>query len=143
MSGRSAIVKALAEKFKGINGEAPFLTNVYGNVIPRLKFWDEVNDFPFICVQGGYENREYLPGGFKWGFLNVSVKIYVQAEDPVEILEQVLTDVEQIIDSNQRLEYAPGKNTEEMSIQSIDTDEGVLAPMGVADVTIQIRYPVI
>lgn len=142
MSGRSAIVKALAEKFKGINGQAPYTVNLYENVLPRLKFWDEINDFPFLCVQAGHESREYLPSAFKWGFLNISIKLYVQCDDPVESLEQLITDVEQVIDSNQRLMYAPGKFTEEMSITSIDTDEGVLAPMGVGDVTVQVRYPV-
>lgn len=143
MSGRSKIVRALAEKLKGIKGQAPFTTNLYDNVIPRLKFWDEINDFPFVCVQAGYENREYLPSAFKWGFLSVSIKVYVQDEDPVDKLEQVIADIEQVIDSNQRLEYSPGKFTEEINIGSIDTDEGVLAPMGVGDITLQVRYPVI
>lgn len=143
MSARSLIVKALAEKFKGINGESPYTVNLYENVLPRLKFWDEINDFPFVCVQGSYESREYLPSAFKWGFLNITIKLYVQAEDPVEILEQLMTDVETVIDNNQRLEYTPGKFTEEMNITSIDTDEGVLAPLGVGDISIVVRYQIL
>ena len=143
MSARSAITKALAEKFKLINGQAPYSVNLYENVLPRLKFWDEVNDFPFVCVQASYESREYLPSAFKWGFLNLTIKIYVQEEDPVDKLEQLMTDVEQVIDDNQRLEYSPGKFTEEMNITSIDTDEGVLAPLGVGDISVVVRYAIL
>ena len=143
MSARSAITKALAEKFKLINGQAPYSVNLYENVLPRLKFWDEVNDFPFVCVQASYESREYLPAAFKWGFLNVTIKIYVQEEDPVDKLEQLMTDVERVIDDNQSLEYAPGKTITEMNITSIDTDEGVLAPLGVGDISVVVRYQIL
>lgn len=141
MSARSGIVKALVEKFKEIDGTGTFGSNLYKNVIPRIKFWDEVNDFPFVCVQAGHETREYLPGNFKWAFLTITIKIYVQDELPVERLEVIIGDIESVLDANNRLEYATGKNTEEINITAIDTDEGVLAPLGVADITIQVRYP--
>ena len=43
---RLGIVNALVEKLKEIDGNGDFNTNVYGNVHPRLKFWDEVDEFP-------------------------------------------------------------------------------------------------
>ena len=45
---RQAIVNALVDKLKTINGTGDFLTDVDNNVSPRLKFWDEVDDFPAI-----------------------------------------------------------------------------------------------
>ena len=39
-SRRTAIVSALVTKLKLINGLDYYLTNLYDNVEPRLKFWD-------------------------------------------------------------------------------------------------------
>jgi hypothetical protein len=143
MSARSSIAKKLSEKIKTINGTSPFTTVVYpNNVVTKLVFWDEVTDFPYVCIVPGSETREYLPGGFKWGFLNLSIKLYVQAEDPTSKLEDLLQDVEQLITDNELLEYEAGKHTTEVLITSITTDEGLLAPFGVGEINLSIRYEI-
>lgn len=142
MSQRSKIVKALVEKLKLINGVTPYKSNLYGkNVIDKLKFWDEVNDFPYICVVAGSETREYLPGGFKWGFLNIALKLYVYGENSHELLENIISDVETIIDTNEVLVTSEGSTTE-ILINSIVTDEGLLTPYGVGEVNLTVRYQV-
>ena len=67
---RLGIVNALVTKLKDINGTGDFLTDVFDNVSPRLKFWDEVEDFPAIHLNAGSETREYQGGGYKDRFLN-------------------------------------------------------------------------
>ena len=62
---RSAIVTALAEQLKAIDGTGTFLTNLFDNVSPRLLFWDEVTDFPAVHLNAGQETREYQGGGYK------------------------------------------------------------------------------
>lgn len=142
MSQRSKIVNALVAKLKLINGVAPYKSNLYGkNVISKLKFWDEVNDFPYICVVAGSETRDYLPGGFKWGFLNIALKLYVYGENSHELLENIISDVEAVIDANETLVYDGGATTE-ILINSIVTDEGLLTPYGVGEVTLNVRYQV-
>ena len=146
MSRRTSIIKALAEKFKLINGEAPYNINIYGNAYPKLKFWDEVQDFPSIYLTPGAEMREYLPGAFTWGFLGVSVKVYTKSEDSSqEQLETLLEDIEKVLDSNRQLLYdsTNGYLTTEILINSITTDEGLLAPYSVGEINIQVRYEVI
>lgn len=148
MSGsrRTNIVKALSEVFKTIDGTGNFNSNIYENSYPILKFWDEINDFPAIYTTAGPEHREYMPGGFKWGNLTVTVRIYVKQENPQELLEQILMDVESLIDLNQQLVYdqtIPCGNTIEINIASIITDEGLLDPYGVAEVTLDIKYQVL
>ena len=59
MSKRTSIVKAIADKIKLINGVAPYKTNLFQNSYAKLKFWDEVNDFPCVYVTPGSEIREY------------------------------------------------------------------------------------
>lgn len=142
MSQRSKIVNALVAKLKLINGATPYKSNLYGkNVISKLKFWDEVNDFPYVCVVAGSETREYLPGGFKWGYLNIALKLYVYGENSHELLENIISDVETIIDANETLVYDNGATTE-ILINSIVTDEGLLAPYGVGEVNLTVRYQV-
>lgn len=145
-SARSAIVKALVEKLREIDGTGDYQSELMeNNVSDKLVFWDELNDWPYVCAYAGDEDREYLPGGFKWGFLIVSIKAYVNEEDPVASLEKLLSDIEIVIDNNQELviDIDTNRRTEEINILSIRTDEGLLAPFGVGDVTLRIRYQVL
>ena len=52
-SRRQSIINALVTQLKLINGTGEYLTNVYNNVHPRLKFWDEVEEFPAIHLNAG------------------------------------------------------------------------------------------
>ncbi len=144
MSRRTSIVKALVEKFKTIDGQQPYQVNLFNNAYDKLKFWDEVNDFPAVYVTPGSEMREYLPGEFTWGFLGVCVKVYCHGEDSHQQLEQLLEDLEHCVDSNRVLVYdaASGYETTEILIQSITTDEGLLAPYAVGEINLQVRYAV-
>ena len=137
-------MKALAEKLKTINGQAPYQTNLFQNVYPKLQFWNEVNDFPSVYMSPGSEYREYLPGDFTWGFLGISIKAYCRGEDSQEQLEALLEDLETCLDENRVLVYDSAKNyeTTEILIQSITTDEGLLDPYAVGEVNLQVRYVV-
>lgn len=143
MTKRTSIVKALAEKFKVIDGTGSYKSDLFDNSYPKLKFWDEVQDFPSVYLVAGSELRDYLPGDFTWAFLNVSVKVYVKDEsDAQQELEDLLEDLENVIDANRVLVYDTTNNlsTTEILIQSITTDEGLLAPYGVGEIILQVRY---
>jgi hypothetical protein len=144
MSRRTSIVKALTEKLKGIDGTEPYKSNLFDNAYAKLKFWDECTDFPTLFVTPGSETREYLPGEFTWGFLGVCIKVYVKGEEAQEQLEALLEDIELCVDANRVLVYDADKNyeTTEILITSITTDEGLLAPYGVGEINLQVRYPI-
>jgi hypothetical protein len=144
MSRRSSIVKALVEKIKEINGTAPYNSNLSGNAYAKLEFWDTVRDFPAVYVTPGSETREYLPGDFTWSFLGVCIKVYVKGEDAQEQLETLLEDIEVCVDANRVLVYDTDNNyeTTEILITSITTDEGLLAPYGVGEINLHVRYPI-
>jgi hypothetical protein len=146
MTRRISIVTALAEKFKDIDGTGSYKTNLFGNSYPKLKFWDEVQDFPCVYLTAGTEVREYMPSDFTWGYLNISVKVYVRSESEAqEQLENLLDDLENVIDANRVLVYDTTNNfsTTEILIQSITTDEGLLAPYGVGEINLQVRYALV
>lgn len=144
MSRRTSIVKALTEKFKEIDGTNGYNTNLYANAHPKLKFWDEVDQFPAVYVTSGSEQREYLPAQFAWGYLGVCVKIYCRGDESQQELEELLEDIEKCVDANRQLTYDQLTNyeTTEILIQSITTDEGLLAPYSVGEINLQVRYQV-
>lgn len=141
---RLGIVDALVEKLKNINGVGAYLTDLSQNVSPRLKFWDEVEEFPAVHLNAGSETREYQGGGYKDRFLNITIRCYVQEEDAVAALDELLEDVETVVENNSKLAYkdrtGTTQYTHQITVVSIDTDEGVLEPLGVGEILIEVRY---
>ena len=137
-------MNALAAKVALIDGTGSYKTTLSGNAYPKLKFWDEVMDFPAVYMSPGSESREYLPGAFTWGYLNISIKLYCKGEESQQQLEDLLEDVENVIDANRVLVYDTTNNyeTTEILVSSITTDEGLLAPYAVGEINIQVRYAI-
>ena len=143
MSSRTSIVNAIAEKLKSITKDNGYNTDLWSQVHPTLKFWDECNNFPSIYMSAGTETRDYLPGGFTCGFLGVSLKLYVKGEFPSEQLELLMEDVEKCINTNRTLTYNSTAQTTEILINSLITDEGLLEPYGVGEINITVQYQVL
>ena len=142
---RRKIVDALVAKLKLINGQHPYNGNVFNNVSGGLKFLDEIEEYPKICVVAGDESREYQTAGFKWRFLTLSIRAYVRnEEDAQEELATLFEDIEKIVDENDALVYdtsvIPNGTTTSMTIDSISTDEGVIAPLGIGEMSVTVRY---
>ena len=141
---RSAIANSLVDLLKEIDGTGDYLSDVGGNVLPKLQFWDEIEEFPAIRVTSGLERRVYQGGGYKDRFLSVTVRCYVKDEEPIAALERLLEDVETVIEQNGRLAYLDSRGvpqfTHDITIVSIDTDEGALDPLGVGEILLQVHY---
>ncbi len=142
---RKKIAVALAEKLKEIDGSYPYNSNVFDNVSSHLVFLDEIQQYPKVCVVAGDESRQYLPDGFKWRFLSLTIRAYISnEEDAQEELALLIEDIERIIDENDALVYddsvSPNEQTTSMTIESIGTDEGVIAPLGIGEVVVEVRY---
>jgi hypothetical protein len=142
MSRRTSILTALTEKLKLINGTSPYTTDIASNAYPKLKFWDEVHDFPCVYGSTGTETREYHPAGFAWVYLGVTLKAYCKGEFAQIQLEQLLEDIETVVDNNRVLVYDTIHNYEtiEILVASITTDEGLMAPYAIGEINLQVRY---
>ena len=142
-SRRAGITAALAEALSKIDGRGLYKQSV-AETSSRLKFWDEVEEFPAIHLNAGSETRQYQTGGYKDRFLNVTVRCYVNQEDSVAALDELLEDVETVLEENSKLLYHDRngleQHTHQITILSIDTDEGVLDPLGVGEILIEVRY---
>jgi|TARA_R110000744_G_C19222329_1_gene547250 hypothetical protein len=143
-SRRKRIVDALVTQLKTIDGQGAFLSDLGDNVHPRMKFWDEIDEFPALHLNAGSETREYQSAGIRDRFLSVTVRCYVQDEEAQEALNELMEDVETVIEDNSRLAYTDKMNnvfyTQQITVISIDTDEGVLEPLGVGEILLEVRY---
>jgi len=139
MSGtqRNKIVKAITNLIKDN------LPQFYGNVIPKLKFWDEVRDFPHCSVSSTGEQREYLPASFEWGYVTISVRVYVNEDTTAaDTLDDLLGEIEDLIRNNIVLSYDTGRETTDIRVLSVDTDGGLLEPLGVGELLLIVQYEV-
>lgn len=146
MSARQKIVASLVEAIKRLNNTGNYTVDIYNNVVNKHLFWPDVNDFPFVCVVAGQEQREYLPGNFIWGHLGIALKAYVKdGDDPSILLENLLSNLELIIDESSVLRYGPnpGEETADIRVTSIITDEGLLLPYGIGEINIIVQYQVL
>jgi hypothetical protein len=144
-TARKKIVEALVKQLKGINGNHPYNSNVFNNVHPNMIFLDQIQEYPKVCVVAGDESREYQPNEFKWRFLRLDIRVYVEnQEDPQEVLALLMEDIERVIDENDVLIYddtvSPNLTTTSLTLESLSTDEGVLNPLGIGEMTLVCRY---
>lgn len=142
---RKKVVQALVGAFKTIDGTGEFQSDLSDNVFEKLRFWDEIADFPEVQINAGSETREYLTGGAKWRFLSITVRVYVHDEDdPEEELALVLEDLETVLEESGTIPYTDNDGVNQcvsdITIISISTDEGVLTPLGVGELVAELRY---
>jgi hypothetical protein len=131
----TAYLALLNKELDGVN-----YSNIYNNVKRHLEFWDTVTSYPAGFVVLGDELRQY-EGGIKWGYLQMSVRIYTKSEEFAEDLDQFLEDIENIIDNNTPLIYdEKGNSIIESTVQNITTDGGVLNPLAVGEINYVLRY---
>lgn len=150
MSIRAGIAKRLrqliAEKLNGVDPD--YLTNLYGNVTNKVKHFSDINDFPYVSVTPGVETREDQPSNFSWGFLNLNLRIYVDNEEDAQgELETIISDLEYFLDNNLNIDFtlerpsgATQVSTTDITINQITTDEGILDPKGLGEISITVRY---
>ena len=110
-----------------------------------MVFLDQIQEYPKVCVVAGDEAREYQPNEFKWRFLSLDIRVYVDnEEDPQEVLALLMEDIERVIDDNDVLIYddtvSPNLTTTSLTLESLTTDEGVLNPLGIGEMTVLCRY---
>jgi hypothetical protein len=144
-TARKKVIEALVEQIKEIDGNHPFNSNVFNNVHSGMVFLDQIQEYPKICVVAGDETREYQPNAFKWRFLSLDIRVYVEdQEDPQEVLALLMEDIERVIDNNDVLTYddtvSPNLTTTSLTLRSLTTDEGVLTPLGIGEINLECRY---
>ena len=145
LNRRTEIVQFIVARLKEIDGGVSpydsaytFVTNVFDNVFRKIKFLDEVNDFPSLYVSAGTEIRDFQSENLTVATLDVIIRAYVYGEDNSQTLsDDLVQDVEHII-------YAFGDNPDkgilDITIDNITTDEGLAVPYGIAEIELSVVY---
>ena len=144
-SRRRDIANFLVGELKKINGAAStfdssytYQVNLFDNVFRRLKFLDEINDFPSVFLQAGTENRVYDSKGLTTSTLDLMIRVYVHTENAVEELESTMQDIEFVIYNMDTEKYG----IMDVQVASMGTDEGLLDPYGIGEVAVTVQYDV-
>ncbi len=144
LSRRKEITELLVSELKKIDGSISTFNASYtynldisNNCFRRMKFLDEINDFPTVCVNAGTETRLYNSTGLTIGELAIQIRAYIRAEDPITTAENLADDIEHVV-------YNLGDRSDigmqDMTIESVSTDEGLVAPFGILEIDILARY---
>lgn len=144
MSNRQSIVVAYADTTKATLDGVVDGYNIYDNVFARNMLTKDIVSFPCITFSPGPESFQYLPAGLRWNYLTVYARAYVKnVEEPQQELEVLIQKIKNIIASNTNMPYYVGNtlmNITDATLQEISTDEGLLAPDGIAEVVFVVRY---
>ena len=155
-SRRKRIIDFLVSELKFIVGEEDgrnigvvrsgytYKTNVFNNVFRRMKFLNEINDFPTLCVTAAGEDRIEIGAGVRFGTFGFEIRGYVKDEDTIEVEEDLADDIEYVL---QAAVLLPSSRDNSLAITDIiltstETDEGLMTPFGVVIVNGIIRYQV-
>ena len=144
-SRRRDIANFLVGELKKIDGGVStfdssytYQVNLFDNVFRRLKFLDEINDFPSVYLQAGSENRIYDSKGLTTSTLDIMLRVYVHTETAVEELESTMQDIEFVIYNMDTEKYG----IMDVQVASMGTDEGLLDPYGIGEVAVTVQYDV-
>ena len=144
MSNRQAITEAFAETTKQVLDGTADSYNIYGNVFPKNLLTKDIVSFPCITYSPGPEKFQYLPSGLRWNYLTMYSRMYVKGvEEPQQELEVLIQKIKNIIDSNTNMPYYVGNtlmHITDCTLDEISTDEGLLAPDGIAEIVFVVRY---
>ena len=144
-SRRTEIIDFIVTQLKEIDGEVSnfnlsytYTQNLFSNVYRRIKFLDEVNDFPALYVSAGTELRDFNSKSLTVATLDATIRAYVFGEDNSQSLsDNLVQDIEHVIYS---LGDNPDKGILDITIDNISTDEGLATPYGLAEVELTIVY---
>lgn len=141
---RKEIANYMVEKLKLINGtfsifnsNYKYLSDISHNVERRLKFIDEINDFPHVSIQLAEESRIYNTDQFVEAELPLVVRIYVKSGSPQEDLENIAQDIEHVIYS---LSNELSIGITDITIDDITNDNGVIEPFGIGEIFLTVFY---
>jgi len=144
-SRRTEIVDFLVTRLKEIDGTVSsydagytYNTNLFNNVFRKLKFLDEVNDFPSLFLSAGTEIRDFNSKSLTVATLDVTIRAYVFGEDNSQsLVDNITQDIEHVIYS---IGDYPDKGILDITIDSITSDEGLATPYGLAEVELTLVY---
>lgn len=144
-----SIANKLASELTAENKGVKYFHEIYDNVQVKSFLVGEVTSFPMITITPGPEEYEYQPGGVRWTNHTVYVRAYYKDEyDSERQLALLMSDIKRVVDTPERIQYdieLPNGDTQSRSVvvdklSGLTTDEGVLRPVAIGELSITLKY---
>ena len=69
------------------------------------------------------------------------LRCYIEDQsDSITATEKLIEDIETVLENNARLVLSDSTTVRDIKILSIETDQGVLAPLGLAEIQLVVEY---
>jgi hypothetical protein len=127
MSRRTDIITALVNHIATITGIAG---------IRGLRFLHEINSFPSFYVHPQLETRTHIAHGVRLAVITCEMRAYVYS-DRLNDVEDIARSIEHAVQTFPRLHLTL---VDECRVTTLRTDEGVMSPYGIVDLTLEILY---
>lgn len=101
-----------------------------------MKFLDQINEFPAFYVHVKTENRTHIGQANKLAIIEMDIRAY-EYSDSLDAIEDVVRSVELAIESFSL------DGVDEARITHVSTDEGLLLPYAVGDMSLEVLYRII
>jgi hypothetical protein len=135
MSRRSEILQEYTATLAGAN----YLDNAIAHVYRGFRWLDQINDFPTICYSVQSSTLDHIGANDRYYALDITLRVYVRGEDSQALIDQMLLDVERTTE-NFRDVSSPSLEVVDARVNSVSSDEGLMSPNGVGDMSITISY---
>lgn len=137
MARRTQIIEALVDHLGSNTDVLPT------NISRRMKYIDDVNDFPYITFVPRREERQHYGAERKLASLVIDLRVYVydgDSDDIADECERLADQVEAAFDTF--AETYRQYEVEIAQVLTLGTDDGLFTPYGIADMRCAITYEV-
>jgi hypothetical protein len=125
MAKKSEILNLLVSTLEASTG---------ARVYRRLKFLDQVNDFPTICLDASPVDRSHEEFTVLRDTIDIDLRAYIHSENVISACDNLIHTIEiglmNLVDTK----------IEMIRVMSIDTDEGLFEPYGVITMRVRLQY---
>ncbi len=132
-------VDVLSEFTAALQNGAYYKTLPPRGVARGFKWIDTINDFPYITYNVQESTLTHIGDNNRYYAMEIALRAYVRSEDPQGDLDQLMLDIEQIVISFGK-SSTPSLEVVDARVDSINSDEGLMAPFGVTDMRLTISY---
>lgn len=104
-----------------------------------FRWLDSINEFPYITYNVQDSVLVHISDNIRYYAMDIALRAYVRGEDTQALLDQLMLDIEDIT-INFRNSAPRSLEIVDARIQTVHSDEGLMAPYGVTDMRIRITY---
>lgn len=131
---RFTAFEQIISALKGIDGSPQYNNNLHGEVYDE--WLQEVNSFPTICLVPTNEEIKHNLSNERYSLVTGELRGFTWDEDVEESGESLAEDIEKVFE-NWR---AWSNGIDEIRIQEVETDGGLMSPEGVCIIKFSVLF---